>query len=162
MLVSHKVNPLIVPPVDLCNILVKVKHDMRTNPTLEEADDPDRNIWACFSIMKWTPVVMDDFLLVILTIHRSLHMDLYKVHNLPALHQDLGAQFSYVMQGQYLVISKHELYVTVPKDHDIRICMATEGYLCNLKQDLYPIETLEWCVYALYISDRSRINKHCN
>ena len=26
---------------------------------------------------------------------------------------------------------------------------------------LYLEETLGWCVYALYISDRQRINKHC-
>ena len=42
---------------------------MRTNPRLEIPDDPDRNIWAYISIMKVTPVIMDDFLLVILTIY---------------------------------------------------------------------------------------------
>ena len=30
-----------------------------------------------------------------------------------------------------------------------------------LNQALYPVETLEWFVYALYISNRERINKHC-
>ena len=30
-----------------------------------------------------------------------------------------------------------------------------------LNQALYPVETLEWCVYNLYISDKDRINKHC-
>ena len=38
---SHKMKPLIVPPDNLCNILLKVKHDMRTNPRLELPDDPD-------------------------------------------------------------------------------------------------------------------------
>ena len=33
-LASNKVNPVIVPPVDLHNILVKIKHDMRINPSL--------------------------------------------------------------------------------------------------------------------------------
>ena len=62
MLASHTVNPFIVLPVDLNSILVKGKHDMRTNPRLELPDDPDRNIWMYFSIMKVTPAVMDDFL----------------------------------------------------------------------------------------------------
>ena len=46
-------------------------------------------------------MVMDDFHLLILTIpfiDRSLQMDSYKVHNLSALHPDLGVQFSYVME----------------------------------------------------------------
>ena len=32
---SHKVNNLIVPPVDLHKILVMVKHDIRNNPRPE-------------------------------------------------------------------------------------------------------------------------------
>ena len=45
--------------------------------------------------MKVSPVVMDDCLLVTLTIpliYRSLQIDLYKIENLPALHPDLGVQ----------------------------------------------------------------------
>ena len=60
VLASHKVNPLTVSPGYLCNILVKVKHAMRNNPRLELPDDPDRNIWVYFSIMKVTPLVMDN------------------------------------------------------------------------------------------------------
>ena len=51
---SYKGNPLIVSPVDLCNILVKVKNDMRTNPQQELPDYLDTNIWAYFFIMKVT------------------------------------------------------------------------------------------------------------
>ena len=42
--------------------------------------------------MKITPVVMDDFLLIILTIpltDQSLEINLYKVYNLPTLHPEL-------------------------------------------------------------------------
>ena len=49
ILASHKVNPLMVPPVDLFNILVKVKHDMKTNPRHELLDDPNNNISAYVS-----------------------------------------------------------------------------------------------------------------
>ena len=62
------------------------------------------------------------------------------------------------MKGQYLAISKHGWYAPIPKDHDIRIYMGTGVYLCRLNQTLYAVETLEWCIYALYISDRDRIN----
>ena len=30
-----------------------------------------------------------------------------------------------------------------------------------LYQALYPVETLERCVYALYISEKDRMNNHC-
>ena len=53
------------------------------------------------------------------------------------------------------------IYAAIPTECDIRICMATGGYLCMLNQAPYPVDTLEWCVYALYISERDRINKHC-
>ena len=90
-----------------------------------------------------------------------MQRDLNKVHNLPTLHPYLGVQFSYVMKGQYFAISKHGLYAAVSTKHNIRICMATEEYLYTLNQAIYPIENLEWCVCALYISDRDRINKDC-
>ena len=98
VLTNKKVNPLIVPPVDLCNIIVKVKHDMIKKIYTTITDDPDRNIWAYVFIMKVTPVAIDNFLLVLLIfplIDRSLPMNLYKVHTLPALHPDLEEQFSY-------------------------------------------------------------------
>ena len=73
----------------------------------------------------------------------------------------MGVQFSYFVEGQYLAISKHGLYVAIPTKHDITICMATEGYLSMLYQALYLVDTLEWRAYASYISERNRINKHC-
>ena len=97
---SHKVNPPIVPPVDLCNMPLKVKHDISTIPTLELPDDPDRNIKAYFSIMKETLAVMDDFLLVVLTIpliYKPLQMDFYEIYNPLSLHPDFVVKFSYIV-----------------------------------------------------------------
>ena len=78
-------------------ILVRVKHNMRINPHLELTDDPDRINWAYFSIRKVVTMVIDHFLLVMLTIplfSESLQIDLYKMQNIPALHPDLSIQFS--------------------------------------------------------------------
>ena len=38
--------------------------------------------------------------------------------------------------------------------------MATERYLFMRNEALYLVETLEWCVYALFSSDWQWINKH--
>ena len=59
---------------------------MNRNPRLKLPEDPNLNIWNYYMIMKITPIVMDDFLLILLTIpltDQSLEMDLYKVYNLP-------------------------------------------------------------------------------
>ena len=100
VLASCLVNSLIVPLDKLRKILIKVKQNVRTNPYLEVPDDPHKNDWAYYPIMHITHIVVDDILLIILTIpliDKSLQMDLYKVHNLPALHPELGVQFSYVI-----------------------------------------------------------------
>ena len=58
--------------------------------------------------MKVTPIIMENFLLVILTIllaDQSLVMNLYKVHNMPALHPELHVQFEYQLEGESQKIS---------------------------------------------------------
>ena len=133
VLSSRQVNPMIIPPDSLRKVLVRVKKDMKRNPRLRLPEDPNINIWNYYTIMKITPVVMDDFLLIILTIpltDQSLEMDLYKVYNLPALHPKLKIEFTYQLEGEYLAISKSRLYAAIPNAREIRICETTEGYLC--------------------------------
>ena len=80
--------------------------------------------------MKITPVVMDDFLLIILTIpltDQSLEMNLYKIYNLPALHHGLKVEFIYELEGEYLAITKNKLYAALPTAREIRICKGTGG-----------------------------------
>ena len=82
---------------------------MKRNPRLSLPEDPNVNIWNYYTTTKITPIMMQDFLLVILTIppiDQSLEMDLYKVYNLPALHPELKVQFKYELEGEYLAISK--------------------------------------------------------
>ena len=58
VLASHLVN--LVPPDKLCIILVNVKWDMKAKLRLELPDDPDTNLWAYYSVMKKTSIVMDN------------------------------------------------------------------------------------------------------
>ena len=164
VLSARQVNPPIIPPDTLWKVLAKVKEDMNRNPRLKLPEDPNLNIWNYYTIMKITPVVMDDFLLILLTIpltDQSLEMDLYKIYNLPNLHPKLKIEFTYQMEGEYLEISKSRLYAAIPTAREIRICKATEGYLCLMNQALYPIEKPEWCTYALFAQDQNRIRQYC-
>ena len=85
---------------------------MNRNPRLKLPEDPNLNIWNYYMIMKITPVVLDDFLLILLTIpltDQSLEMNLYKIYNLPTLHPKLKIELTYQMEGEYLAISKSRL-----------------------------------------------------
>ena len=107
---------------------------------------------------------MENFLLLILTIpltDQSLVMNLYRVHNLPALYLKLNIQFQYQLEGEYLAITKDKQYAAISMAQDIRICETTERYLCPMNQALYPIEKIEWCIYALFEQDTDRIGTYC-
>ena len=165
VLSSKQVNPLIIPPDTLRRVLAHIKDDMRRNPRLQLPEDPNVNIWNYYPIMKITPIVMEDFLLIILTIpltDQSLEMNLYKVYNLPALHPELKVEFTYELEGEYLAITKNKLYAALPTAREIRICKGTEGYLCLMNQALYPIDKLEWCIYALFTNNEEKKREYCS
>ena len=163
-LTNHEVNPLIVPSLEQLCILLDIQHNIHLHPWLALPDDPNDNIWAYYHIMQVSPIMMEGFLIIILLIplvDKSLQMDLYKVYNLPALYPDLKAQFSYVVEGDYLAISMSCMYATMPTSHKFHICLASQGHLCVLNTALYPVEKIEWCVYALFIRNQDLVREHC-
>ena len=165
VLSSKQVNPLLIPPDALRGVLAHIKDDMKRNPRLQLPEDPNVNIWNYYPIMKITPIVMDDFLLIILTIpltDQFLEMNLYKVYNLPALHPKLKVEFTYELEGEYLAITKNKLYAALPTAREIRICKGTGGYLCLMNQALYPIDKLEWCIYALFTNNEKKKREYCS
>ena len=54
------------------------------------------------------------------------------------------------------------LYVALPDAREIQICLTSQGGLCVMNQALHPVETVEWCVYALFIQDKQRIKRDCS
>ena len=63
----------------------------------------------------------------------------YIVNSLPTIDSDLGVQFTYQLEGEYVAITEDGLYAMVTSASDILLCMATSGYLCMLNQALYPV-----------------------
>ena len=43
----------------------------------------------------------------------------------------------------------------------INMCIASDLGLCNLNQALYPMEILDWCIYALFKQNEAKIEEHC-
>ena len=102
--------------------------------------------------------------MLILTVHlvdQSLHMDLYKVHNLPMLHPTLHVHAQYEIEGSYLATVMDGIFITFPTALDVRVCLMMKGHLCMFNQALYPVEHTNWCIYALFINDRNQIEKNC-
>ena len=164
VLTTQQLNPLIIPPDILRYVLEQVEDDIRSNAQLMLSEDPTQNIWTYYNIIKVTPIVMDDYLMVILTIpliDSSLNVNLYKVYNLPMLHPKLQIQVEYQLKGTYFATHMHGMYATIPKESDIKLCMMSQGHLCMFNEPLYPVDKIEWCLYALFMNDLSKIDLNC-
>ena len=58
----------------------RMKSELRENPRLELPYDPDENIWKYYEVMKVTPIIVEDLMVVLLTIpltDKSLTMNVY-------------------------------------------------------------------------------------
>ena len=162
---NHKATSAVIPPVALRRLLLKIEDHMRTNPRLRLPYDPGAGgIWKYYSVIKVTPIVMDRMLVILMTIpvlDKTLELNIYQVHNLPAIPPGQEVAALYQLEGKYFAIGKHGMYVTLPTEQSVRICLQTELAICILEQALYPIKHITWCVYALFIDDEERIKRDC-
>ena len=163
-LASQKLNPMIIPPDILKNILHKIEADIKSHARLKLCEDPETNIWLYYRTIKLTPIILEDYLMLILTvplIDQSLHMNLYKVYNLPMLHPTLHVHVQYEIENLYLATIMDGMFITLPTALDVKLCLMTNGHLCMFKQALYPMECTNWCIYALFINDEKQIERNC-
>ena len=164
ILASQELNPTIIPPDILKTILHKIEEDIKSNARLKLCEDPETNIWSYYGTVKLTPIVLQDYLMLILTVplvDQSLHMNLYKVHNLPMLHPTLNVHVQYELEGPYLATMMDGMFISLPTALDIKLCLVTNGHLCMFDQALYPVDNTNWCIYALFINDMHKIKKNC-
>ena len=136
--VSQQLNTLVMPPDVLHKVLEQVQEGIRSNARLHLSEDPYENIWVYYNIIKVTPIVLEDHLMVILTIpliDNLLDVNLYKVHNLPMLHLKLGVQAEYELEGEYLVVLVCGMYATIPHATDIKLCKMSQGHPCMLDHE---------------------------
>ena len=163
-LASQELNPMIIPPDILKNILHKIETDLKSHTRLKLCEDPETNIWSYYGTIKLTPIVLEDYLMLILTvplIDQLLHMNLYKVYNLPMLHPVLHVHVQYDIENTYLATLMDGMFITLPTALDVRLCLMTNGHLCMFKQAMYPVEQTNWCIYALFINDEKQIERNC-
>ena len=164
VLASQELNPMIIPPDILKIILHKIEKDIKSHARLKLCEDPETNIWSYYRTINLTPIVLDNYLMLILTVplvDQSLHMDLYKVHILPMLHLTLHVHAQYEIEGFYLATVMDSMFITLPTALNVRLCLMMNGHLCMFNQALYPVEHMNWCIYALFINDKDQIERNC-
>ena len=158
---NHKATSAVISPVALRRLLLKIEDRMCANPRLRLPYDPRAGeIWKYYSVIKVTPIAMDKMLVILMTIpvlDKTLELNIYQVHNLPAIPLGQEVESLYQLENKYFAIGRHGLYVTLPTEQSVRICLQTELAICILEQALYPVEHVTWCVYALFIDDEHRI-----
>ena len=112
-------------------------------------EDPETNIWSYYGTVKLTPIVLQDYLMLILTVplvDQSLQMNLYKVHNLPMLHPTLNRHAQYELEGTYLATMMEGMFISLQTALDIKLCLITNGHLC---------------MFALFVNNRNQIKRNC-
>ena len=100
-------------------------------------------------------------ILTVPLIDQSLHMNLYKVYNLPMLHPILHVHAQYELESSYLATVMDGMFITLPTALDVKLCLMMNGHLCMFKQVLYPMEEMNWYIYALFINDEKQIERNC-
>ena len=166
IMISHRATSAVIPPVALRRLLLKVKSRMRSNPRLKLPYDPQGpEIWKYYEIMKVTPIILDKMLVILLTIpvlDKSLELNIYRVHNLPSIPPGQEVAATYQLEGDYFAIGKHGVYVTIPTERAVQMCIESHLAICTMGQALYPSKQVNWCIYALFLQDESRINRDCS
>ena len=161
---SHKAMSAVIPPVALRGLLLKIEDCMHSNPRLQLHYDPRTGeIWKYYGVTRIVPVVIDKLLVILMTIpvlDKSLELNIYQVHNLPAVPPGQRVDATYQLENEYFAIGKHGIYVTLPTEQSVRTCLQIELAICILEQALYPVKHITWCGYALFIDSEERIDNN--
>ena len=166
IMTSHRATSAVIPPVALRRLLLKIEDRMRSNPRLKLPYDPrTQEIWKYYEVMKVTPIILDKMLVILLTIpvlDKSLELNIYRVHNLPSIPPRQEVAGTYQLEGDYFAIGKHGVYVTIPTEKAVQLCIESNLAICTIGQALYPSKQIKWCIYALFLEDEAQINRDCS
>ena len=161
---THTITPTTIPPEDLRKVLQAVKRDIASHPRLAVPYDPETHIWKYYRLISIYPVVLKDYLVILLEfplVDKTLKLNLYQVHNLPLLHPVLKKVFKYQIESNFIGLTNDLSHVTLMNEADIIKCTINGKSMCKIETALYPIAKSRWCVYALFVNNQDAIDKHC-
>ena len=165
VMTTQRASPAVIPPIAPRDLLRKVRAKMKPNPRLRLQYNPDTaDIWKYYKVIKITPVVIDKLLVILLTIpviDSTLELNIYCTHNLPAIPPGHKIATKYLLEGDYFAIGKHGVYVALPNERSIQVCLESDLAICMMGQALYPTMHITWCIYALFVEDEARVQRDC-
>ena len=143
--------------------MLDIKQNISLCP-LALPDDLNDSIWAYYPIIQVSPIMMEGFLIVILLItlvDKSLQIDLYKVYNLSAPHPDLKVNSSMFLR-ENIWPSQHPVHMPLCLlPMKFAYALHHGGHHCALNTALYPVDKIEWCMYALFIRNQDLVREQC-
>ena len=120
---NHKATSAVIPLVALRRLLLKIEDCMRANPQLRLPYDPRAGeIWKYYSVIKVTPIVMDKMLVILMTIpvlDKTLELNIYQVHNLPAIPPGQEVESLCQLENKYFAIGRHGMYVNYLRNNQL-------------------------------------------
>ena len=66
------------------------------------------------------------------------------------LHPTLHMLTQYEIKGTYLATLMEGMFISLPSTLDVKLCLMTNRHLCMFDKALYPLESINWCVYTLF------------
>ena len=87
-------------------------------------------------------------ILTVPLVDQSFQMELYKVYNLPMLHPTSHVHAQNEIEGTYLATLMEGMFISFPFTLDVKLCLMTNRHLCMFDKALYPVESINWCVYV--------------
>ena len=165
VMTTQRASLAVIPPIALRDLLRRVRAKMKPNPRLRLPYNPDtEDIWKYYKVIKITPVVIDKLLVILLTIpiiDSTLELNIYCVHNLPAIPPGHKIATTYLLEGDYFAIGKHGVYAALPNERSIQVCLESDLAICMMGQALYPTMHITWCIYALFMEDEAQVQRDC-
>ena len=165
---TQRFTPEVMEPDALQKYLDQVRKKLSSYPKLKLPIPEEIGVWPYYNLMRVKPLLCPDFIVFVVEIPLEsvdLHLNLYKVHNLPAINIKHGLAINYVIEGTYFAVSNDGNYVTVPDADAVRHCEVTGSTVCHFRSPLYPKESCKFCLCALYddiMEDQTeRINQNC-
>ena len=161
-LTTGRVTPNLVTPDEMREYLNRMQEELQPIPHLHLPLDPDNDVWTAYSVCKIVPYLLQDFVVVEVDVpltSSNLDLELYSVHNLPAIHPDSGLSATYRLEGKYFAVSTDKHFIAIPNEDEVAMCEATGNIVCNFKAPLYPRVKCRTCLCALYddiLEDQTR------
>ncbi len=161
---TRRITPTVIPKERLLKILHAVEKHLGSQPRLSLPRNPQDNIWQYYDLIRVTPIMTSDMIIMMLSFpltDKALDLQVYRVHQFPALHPELREEFTYNLEGQYLGVTADGDFAALITQEEIQLCQSTDDYLCTLNSALYPTDSLGWCVYQLFSHNEDMIARHC-